>query len=120
MKSIAIDNDGVIFKFVEGFLPFYNIRTGLNLTYNDIKYYGIGKCSNPEITSEEFKEILLDFADQDGYKNLEIYPYAKETLRQLSSKYLLHIVTARPISRIDPNKVKEQTELCCLSILRHI
>lgn len=88
MKKLMIDMDDVICG--GGFLKMINEFLNSNYTENDIKSYYIQDII-PKDRMEEWKKY---FENKNVYEYTFLLPDAYETMKKLSKKYELYIVTA--------------------------
>jgi 5'(3')-deoxyribonucleotidase len=91
---VGVDLDEVLAKFVSSLLSYYNHLSGKNISMEDIKSYnlwenGVGK------SGEETIKIVDDFFESREYDKIEPIDGAIESIRELSEKYDLFIITSR-------------------------
>lgn len=93
-KRVGLDFDDVLFSCAKAVLPFHNSRYGTNHTKDHVVSYNLHdlwKCSK-----EESYKRIVDFYDSEEHASMEPIVGAIESIHQLSEKYELFIITARP------------------------
>ncbi len=93
-KRVGIDFDDVLFCCNETLQPFHNNRYGTNLTKDNVATYylhDLWKC-----TKEEAYERVLEFYNSEEHASMQPLEGAVEAIHQLSKRYELFVVTARP------------------------
>lgn len=93
-KRVGIDFDDVLFYCNENLIPFHNNRYGTNhVKDNDGTYFlhDLWKC-----TRDEAYERILEFYNSEEHEAMKPIEGAVEAIHQLSKKYELFIITARP------------------------
>lgn len=114
--KITIDIDGVLGKFVEEFILFFNTKYGANLKLSEINYLKSFEDLF-KLSSEETIGLLKEFRDVGGILKIKPIEGSIEGIEELVKYHELHIVTSRrkDMSREDtinwldlyyPNKFK--------------
>ena len=95
--KIACDLDDTICDFVGAWLKEHNHLYRTCYTRADIRKYSLAECTG--ISQERFDKDLTQKQISGFYKNLCVYPYAGELLREISQKHTIYIVTNRFCAR---------------------
>jgi len=95
-NKVLLDIDGVIANFYAGFGSHLNhtLNAGLNLNLepND---YSIHRWSQVPLSNKSIDAEIPAWIAEGGYKDMPIYPRAKEFTLELMDKYDVFVVTAR-------------------------
>jgi len=97
-KTYGVDLDGVLCSFITSFVAWLNNNLNTDIKEEDIKSYYWYEDKNNKITKEEFFREFDRFGiEGHGYRNLELLPYAKKTLRRINDAgHKIHYITSRP------------------------
>ena len=90
-KVILLDVDGVLCNFVKPAIKFFNDKTGLSKTDDDVYDFDIFKSLGDKTMWEPFKNELA--SNELFCFGLEAYDHAKETVYGLKQLGDLHVVT---------------------------
>lgn len=90
---LAIDVDGVLADYNGAFLPYLNQALSLNLAIHDITKHNYDELAG--VPAEIIKDIMDDFEGQYGIVNLSPIEGAIDSIRLLSEKYQLAVITSR-------------------------
>ncbi len=93
-KRIGIDFDDVLFSCNEMLLPFHNNRYGTNHVKDNVGTYylhDLWKC-----TREEAYARVIEFYNSKEHDSMKPIEGAVDAINQLSKRYELFIITARP------------------------
>jgi len=91
--KIAFDLDDVLLEVTPLFLQWYNQKKGTSFRYEDIQTYHYGEALG--FSKEEEAALIDEFALQDTLYRQPADPQAKKTVRRLSRKSELYIITSR-------------------------
>lgn len=98
---IAIDCDDTIINTASNFLDYYNNTFGTNV---ELKDYYSSDLSLWKADRETFDARVHSYLNSADYQNITPFDDAINVIDQLSDKFELHIVTARPDSLVDITK----------------
>lgn len=98
-KRIAIDNDDVLFPFVETFFRFFNAKYQTNYSLSSQLQYKLDQTLG--LTEEETMEAIFDFYASKEILQMEPLSGAKQALATLKNEHDLVLITARPTFTTD-------------------
>lgn len=98
-KIIAVDNDDVLFPFVETFFTFYNSRFKTDFDVKKQLEYKLNKTLDK--TEEETMKFIFEFYKSTLILKMKPINGALSVLKELKKKYSLIVITARPFETRD-------------------
>ncbi|MAH49386.1 hypothetical protein CMI37_26415 [Candidatus Pacearchaeota archaeon] len=91
--KIGVDIDGVVARFLEGFVNFYNDVYGGDLSEEDFEKFSVAHTLN--VSSEESERLRKEFYDSDFFDSINLVGGAEESINGLSQNHELVFITAR-------------------------
>jgi 5'(3')-deoxyribonucleotidase len=98
-KVVGVDIDGVLADQVSGVLERVNARLGASYLYDDVVEWNL-----EFIDSDFVSEIKAAMTDPDYVQSMAVHPGAVEMLDGLRERYVVKLLTVRPLHAIDATK----------------
>jgi len=109
--KLLLDIDGVFGDFYSGFANYLNTKLGAGIdTSKEPHSYNMGEWGHNLPSKMVFGEVPK-WINDGGYRNIPIYPGAKQFVYKLMDKYNVYIVTARIGDFQEENFSKATNEL---------
>jgi len=102
---LAVDYDEVCVGYVDAFARYCNEKRGTAVSRDDFHSYQFWLVEGCRLrTREEAIDCVYDFHSSKHFEQMQPIAGAYEALRQLSTKYELHVVTSRQASIEDATR----------------
>jgi uncharacterized HAD superfamily protein len=94
--NIAVDLDGVCFRFSKKILEYCSLKYGYHVSEKDITKWNWWEIPDFPLTEENFLEAFEEFNKNRMWQSLEIYEDVQMSLCVLGKEHSIHYLTDRP------------------------